>query len=75
MLLREPLVVLVLLLLKFLPLLILLRTELCLLLLVFLIELGIPRIGRSGPFGWGKILDVDRRVRARGTVYRPRSSI
>ena len=50
-LLRQLLVFLVLLLLQFLPFLVLLRGKLILLLLVFLVQLGIAGVRRSGPLG------------------------
>lgn len=57
-LLRESLVFLILLLLKPLSFLVLLHTQLVLLLLVFLVLLGVPRIWRGGTFGRRKIPGV-----------------
>ena len=59
---RQLLVLLVLLLLKFLPFLVLLRGQLVLLLLVFLVELGVSGIGSSSARGRREFFRVNRRV-------------
>ena len=53
---------LVLLLLEFLPILVLLRDQLVLLLLVFLVLLRVTRVRCSGPFDGRQVLRMDRHV-------------
>ena len=68
--LRQLLMLLVLLRLQFLPFLVLLRGKLVLLLLVFLVQLGVAGVRRSGPLGRRKIFRVHSRVAVSGGVFR-----
>ena len=68
-LLRQLLVLLVLLLLQLLPLLVLLRGQLVLLLLIFLVEPGVPSVGSGSARGRRKFFRVNRRVGVTG-VFR-----
>ncbi len=69
LLLRQLLVLLVLLLLQFLAVLVLLRGKLGLLLLVFLVQLGVAGVRRSGPLGRRKIFRMHSRVGVSGSVF------
>src|SRR5579863_3254887 len=69
-LLRQLLVFLVLLLLKFLAFFVLLRGQLVLLLLVFLVELGVPSVGSCWARSRRKFFGVDGRIGVTGSVLR-----
>jgi hypothetical protein len=61
-------VLFILLLLKFLPVFLLLRVQLFLLLLIFLVELGVAGVWRSGTLGARQLVRVDRGWRSRDVV-------
>ena len=71
----QLLMILVLLLLEFLTFLILFCLKFLLLLLVFLVQIRIPSIRSSGPFGRLKVVGMDCRIRTRSIALWTRSRL